>query len=124
MEMVQRLGSAGGIMAKELVPIILSCIVWWTLLTRKEVLFQCENLSLVTVINKGYSKDKTVMHLLHCLWFFVAYFDIVISAAHLPGRANIIADGLSRNNLAQCFLTNPKLSRVPTPLPVTIFSLI
>ena len=63
------------------------------------------------------------MHLLHCLWFFVAYFDIVISAAHLPGRANIIADGLSRNNLAQCFLTNPKLSRVPTPLPVTILSL-
>jgi len=52
------------IMAKELVPIILSCTVWGLLLIRRYVEFQCDNLSLVEVINKGCYKDLMVMHLL------------------------------------------------------------
>ena len=64
------------IMAKELVPIILSCAVWGPLLTKKTTVFQCDNRSVVDAINKGSSKDAMVMHLLRCLWFFTAIFDI------------------------------------------------
>ena len=59
------------IMAKELVPIIFSCVVWGPLLTRRHVEFYCDNLSLVEAINKGSSKDLMVMHLLRCLWFYL-----------------------------------------------------
>ena len=53
-----------GIMAKELVPIALSCIVWGPQLTKQPVLVLCDNLSLVNAINKGSSKDLMVMQLL------------------------------------------------------------
>ena len=36
------------IMAKELVPVVLSCAVWALLLAKKNVLLQCDNLSLVS----------------------------------------------------------------------------
>ena len=71
------------IMAKELVPIILSCTVWGPYLTRRCVLFQCDNYILVVAINKGSAKDPFVMHLLRCLWLFVALYDIDIVAEHI-----------------------------------------
>ena len=77
--------SNSGIMAKELVPITFSCIVCGSQLSTQQVNFQCDNSSLLVAINKGSSKDTLVMHLLCCLWFFIAYFDITISATHLPG---------------------------------------
>ena len=73
-----------GIMAKELVPIVLSCIVWDTQLTKKPVLILCDNLNLVNAINKGSSKDLMVMQLLQSPWFFTAYFDILLVTS--PGK--------------------------------------
>jgi len=59
-----------GIMAKELVPIIFTCIVWGHYLSRHHINFCCDSANLVIAINKGSSKDKFVMHLLCCLSFF------------------------------------------------------
>ena len=87
------------IMAKELVPIIISCAVWAPLLAHKQTQFQCDNQSLVSAINKGSSKDNMVMHLLRCLWFITASFDINITVTHLPGIHNNAADMLSREIL-------------------------
>ena len=64
------------IMAKELVPIVLSCAIWGPLLPTKSIKFKCDNSSLVDAINKGSSKEPMVMHLLRCLWFFAALFEI------------------------------------------------
>ena len=85
-----------GIMTKELVPIVIGCAVWGPYLKKQHVLFQCDNNSLVTCISKGYSKDPSVMHLLRYLWFFVAFFDIRVSAEHIAEVANCAADMLSR----------------------------
>ena len=71
-------------MAKELVPILLSCIVWRPQLTKQPVSILCDNLSLVNAINKGSSKDLMVMQHLRSLWFFTAYFDILLVAS--PGK--------------------------------------
>ena len=43
-------------MAKELVPIVLSCAVWDPLLPGKSIEFKCDNKGLVDAINKGSSK--------------------------------------------------------------------
>ena len=105
------------IMAKELVPIIFACIVWGPRLSKRHINFQCDNASLVIAINKGSSKDKFVMHLLRSLWFFVAHFDIYVTASHLPGLINITADHLSRGNVAQAFTVTPTLAQHPTLIP-------
>jgi len=47
---------AVGIMAKELTPIILSCAVWGKLLSWQRVLFQCDNQSVVTAIQRDHQK--------------------------------------------------------------------
>ena len=58
-----------GIMAKELAPILLSIAVWGTRLVKKQVLFQCDNMSVVQALKKGSAKDYVVMQLLRSLWF-------------------------------------------------------
>ena len=112
------------IMAKELVPIILSCSIWGRLLNRKKVQFFCDNLGLVDSIWKGASKDNIVMHLLICLWFFTAHYDIHITITHLRGVQNTAADLLSRNKLQQFFILHPTASRLPTPIPLCLAQII
>ena len=44
------------IMAKELAPVVLCCTVWGPQLSKKHVLLQCNNSSVVKAINKGSAK--------------------------------------------------------------------
>ena len=112
------------IMAKEMVPIMLSCATWGPNLSKKSVCFQCDNSSVVVALQKGSAKEQTVMHLLRCLWFFVAYYDIHLVATHIPGIANSTADCLSRCNMQSFFTLNPQASPDPTPLPPSLLQII
>ena len=103
------------IMAKELVPILLSCVIWGFILAKHEVLFHCDNLSLVDAIHKGSSKDKVVMHLLRYLWFFIAYFDIELNADRIAGAVNRTANHLYRNQMQSFFITPSGVSAAGTP---------
>ena len=105
-------------MVKELVPIIFTCTVWEPYLAKKHINFQRDNANLVISINKDSSKEKLVMHLLHSLTFFVAHFDIYLTAS---GIINVAADHLSRGSLGQAF---PSLSPKPTLIPPSVFQLI
>ena len=62
------------IMSKELLPIILSCVVKGPLLARHKVPFQCDNSGVVAALQNDSARDNTIMHLLRCLWFFVAHY--------------------------------------------------
>ena len=112
------------IMAKELVPIVLSCAVWEPLLSGSSVEFKCNNSSVVDSITKGSSKELMVMHLLRCLWFFSAHFDIKILACHIPGILNTAADQLSRNRSLEFLKQNPHISSIPTSIPSSLLKLL
>ena len=116
--------STAGIMAKELVPLLLSCAVWGPALSRRNVLFECDNSSVVAAVNKGSAKEAVVMHLLRCLWFFVAYYDITIIAKHIPGVANSSADHLSRCHMSLFFCSNPQADPAPAQLPTALLTII
>jgi len=80
------------IMAKELVPIVLAIVIWGHQLARRGL----GKKRIVTAINKISCREAVVIHLLWCMWFFVAHFDIkLVVAKHLPGKDNTIADLLS-----------------------------
>ena len=114
------------IMAKELVPISISCAVCPPppLLAHKQPQFQCDNQSLVSAINKGSSKDNMVMHLLRCLWFIITSFDIHITASHLPGIHNKAADMLSRDQGKEFLAAHPQISLLPINLPPSLLNLL
>ena len=112
------------IMAKEFVPIVVSCVVWGPLLQHKNTEFHCDNQGPVAAINKGSSKDKIVMHLIRCLWFFTAVFDIHITATHIARISNNDADMLSRNQASKFLEAHPHMPAIPTPLPPSILRLV
>ena len=56
------------------------------------------------------------MHLLRCLWLFVAVYDIDLAAEHIAGVTNQVADMLSR----KFFSEHPQVSHLPTPLPPSL----
>ena len=111
------------IMAKELVPIVLSTAIWGPQLARHRVLYQCDNLGVVSALHKGSAKDPIVMNLLRCLWFFIAHYDIDLTCEHIAGSQNNTADDLSRCNMQSFFSQNPSASQRPSPLPASLLAI-
>ena len=109
---------------KELVPIIIAVMIWGHFWRGSHLLCFCDNAAVVAIIASRYSKQSELMHLLRCLFFLEAYFDLHISASHIPGHTNIGADQLSRNYTQSFLLQNPLMKRQPSPLPLMAMDLI
>ena len=105
------------IAAKELVPIIVAAVVWGDKWTGNRVIARCDNEAVVAVINSRYATDRTLMQMLRCLFFIEAHFQFSLSASHLPGVHNDLADDLSRNNVPSFLRKMPKVSPTPTVIP-------
>ena len=90
----------------------------------KKMEFRCDNHSLVDAINKGSSKEPMVMHLLQCLWFFSAFFEVSVKASHIPGVANTAADMISRNRSTEFLSSHPHMAQAPTPIPPPLLKLV
>ena len=65
-------------MSKELLPILFALVVWGKSWAGCRIECYCDNMAVVAVINSDRAKDKTLMHLLRCMFFIVAHFDIYI----------------------------------------------
>ena len=107
---------------KELVPIIIVVAVWGKEWQGEAIQCRCDNAAVVAVINSGRSKDTFVMHLMCCLFFFQAVFSISLHAVHLPGKNNVAADCLSRDNLTHFFQQVPIAAADPTSLPAELLN--
>ena len=68
---------------KELLPIILASMVWGSEWESKRVCCHCDNLSVVEVLNNGYSKDATLMHLLRSLFFISEHYQFLVDAVYI-----------------------------------------
>ena len=81
---------------KELFPIVLACHTWGNRWRCRRIQFACDNQSVVAIINAGTSKDRHIMMLLRELFLCAAQFNFKVTAKHVPGKENGIADALSR----------------------------
>ena len=56
------------IMAKEVMPIVVSCAIWGCYLSKQSILFQCDNTGVVAAIKKGLLKgtcsDESIAHIM------------------------------------------------------------
>lgn len=116
--------SKWSIAAKELVPIILARVLWGIEWHNKLILVHCDNQAVVEVVNRGYSKDSTLMQMLRCIFFVAALFEFTIRAVHIPWDQNTAADAISRNNRSLFFLQVPATNPFPTPVPQTLIELV
>ena len=87
------------IAVKELIPVVLAAATFGNHWSGKVVEFIVDNEAVVEVIKATYSKELHLMHLIRLLVFFAAKYNFWFRASHIPGKQNIVADSLSRNNM-------------------------
>lgn len=109
---------------KEIVPVVLAGSVWGPLWFGVRVVAHVDNEAAVAVLNSGYSKEGGIMHLIRILFFIVAFYQISLSACHIPGTQNGIADAISRDNLPVFFSLLQVADRWPAPIPQALVALL
>ena len=105
------------ITVKELAPIVVACAIWGPGWRGKTVRCLCDNAAVVAILRSGTAKHPLVMHLMRCLSFFVAFYQLYLDARHLPGTCNEAADALSRDNLPFFMQLNPGAQSMATTIP-------
>ena len=109
---------------KEMIPIVIAAAIWKESWRNSSVRFQSDNAAVVAILNSGSSKEVTLMHLMRCLCFIMAKFNFVVSASHVPGKQNQLADALSRNNSEQFLLDYPQVSPQPSQISHALVDLL
>ena len=107
---------------KELFPIVLACHVWGASWARQRVEFQCDNTAVVSVIMSGTSKDEQLMHLLRALYLVSTRYNFKVTAKHVPGKTNCLADALSRFQMSQFFQLAPQAKTKPVLVPPEVMT--
>ena len=87
------------IAVKELIPVVLAAATFGHQWSGKVVEFVVDNAAVVEIIKATYGKELHLMHLIRLLVFFAVKHNFWFTASHIPGKENIVADSLSRNNM-------------------------
>ena len=112
------------ISVKELTPIVIAAAMWGKKWFGQSVLVQSNNIATVAMVNSGVIYNSEAMHLLRCLAFIVAKFQLSFAAAHIPGEKNTIADAISRNNLSLFYSLCPQACHHQTDVPAALVELL
>ena len=87
----------GNINILELLPILIAARKFGNMWINKRVIVYTDNTQVVSFINRATSKTSAVaMHYLRELFMLTAMHNFHITAQHLSGKLNVIADCLSR----------------------------
>ena len=94
---------------KEMYALIICCLTWGESLRGRTVLMYCDNAAVVDVITAARGRDKILMKLLRELWFCCAQYSFQVTALHVPGVDNPLADAVSRDDMARARRLRPSL---------------
>lgn len=102
---------------KELFAIVAACAAWGQGWTSMRIRLHCDNLPVVQCVTSGSSRAPTLMPLLRCLMMICARQNFVLSAVHVAGVKNVVADALSRCNLQEFRRLAPRARLEPDEVP-------
>ena len=80
---------------------------WGHLWRNSHVRVRCDNFACVQAVNKGTSRSKDLMYCVRKLFWLSLQFGFRLTAVHVPGEKNFVADMISRLNdpvMAKSFL--------------------
>ena len=81
---------------KELAAVVMSALRWCHLWAGHHVIVHTDSTVTQGVINKGSARNSTCLHLLQLLGSLAVDYGFTISAEHIPGHNNVLADTISR----------------------------
>ena len=109
--------ASASIAAKELLPIVVATATWGSAWRGSVVMCHCDNEAVVASIKGGYCRDPKMAHMLRCLFFLEARFEIMLTATHVAGVDNGAADAISRDKLDVFFNLVPQASQAASRVP-------
>ncbi|RXN38445.1 poly [Labeo rohita] len=101
----------------ELYPLVAAASLWGKEWSATSIVVHCDNEAIVHCINKGRSHSPALMPLLRRLIWISACDQFIITAKHIPGSKNQIADSLSRFAFQKFRSLAPEADPLPTPVP-------
>ena len=101
----------------ELYPIVVAAKLWGHMWKRQRIVFLCDNMSTVAIIQKGRSKSQHIMPLMRSLTMLSARHQFTFASVHLPRKFNELSDALSRLQIDKFHHMAPWASPVPTLVP-------
>lgn len=102
---------------KELLLIVVAMAIWGHVWSGSHVICHCDRMLVVAALTGGYCREESMAHMLRCSIFLEAKFDLTLSAVHVPGVENTLADAISRNNLDVFFDLCPQAHRQACSFP-------
>ena len=102
---------------QELFAIVVACHVWGKFLQNKRIILNCDNESVVNIINSKRSRISRAMDLLRHLTLLTLKYNIYIRAKHIPGKCNQTADSISRFQFQRFRLLAPQADVTPYEIP-------
>ena len=108
---------------QEIFAILTAVTTWAKKLSNKQILFYCDNETVVKILNAGCCKSsKMIMKVVRKIFYVCARHNISLRAEHIPGLCNDIADALSRLQVERFRHLHPTASDAPTPVPPTVWN--
>ncbi|XP_060936184.1 uncharacterized protein LOC133012222 [Limanda limanda] len=101
----------------EIYPIAVACHIWGQHWARKRISVLCDNQTVVNIINKGRSSCKIIMPFMRSITWSAVTHNFIITACHVQGHFNTLADSLSRFNFQTFRRLCPEACSSPIPVP-------
>ena len=105
---------------KELFAALLAAAVWGPSWRGLRVMWRCDNQAAVHAMTSRSCRDKSLMHLVRCMFYLEAQYHFDLHAVYLPGAVNTLADDLSRNRRSSFLQKAPEMQREPVLIPPRI----
>ena len=102
---------------KELYAVVAACLTWGHHWSSMRLRIHCDNAAVVACIRSGTSRAPRLMPLLRSLVMICARQNFVLSAEHVAGRTNVIADALSRGQTQVFRRAAPAAREQPDVIP-------
>lgn len=101
----------------EIYPVAVACHVWGHLWKRKRISVLCDNQAVVHIINKGRSSAAEIMPFMRSITWSSVIHNFIMSARHVPGHLNTLADCLSRFKFQAFRSICPQACPEPVAIP-------
>lgn len=105
---------------KELAAVVLSALRWRHLWAGHHVIVHTDSDVTKAIINKGSARNMTCLHLLQLLGALAVDYGFTVSAVHIPGRDNVLADTISRLHEPGCLDRLCSMLQIPAYPPCYI----
>jgi hypothetical protein len=101
---------------QEVFAIVVACHLWGGSLQSKRIILYCDNESVVNIIINS-KRISRVVDLLRHLILLTLKYNLYITAQHIPGKRNEIADSLSRFQFQRFRMLAPHADVVAYKIP-------